>query len=85
MTWFHSAAVQFPCTRHHSKRRHPWVGVKGSTRNEHRDRKCPSAGWLRMVQEDTGAHSEGATSTWRAVDDAVGCTRAFLSMWWSSR
>ncbi|GFY23762.1 uncharacterized protein TNCV_1630441 [Trichonephila clavipes] len=32
-TWFHSAAVQFPSTWHHSKRRHRWVGVKGGTRN----------------------------------------------------
>ncbi|GFU10750.1 e3 ubiquitin-protein ligase RNF13 [Trichonephila clavipes] len=32
MTWFHSAAVQFPRTRHHSKRRHRWEGIKGSTR-----------------------------------------------------
>ncbi|GFU17817.1 e3 ubiquitin-protein ligase RNF13 [Trichonephila clavipes] len=25
--WFHSAAVQFPRSRHHFKRRHRWVGV----------------------------------------------------------
>ncbi|GFV00125.1 e3 ubiquitin-protein ligase RNF13 [Trichonephila clavipes] len=42
-TWFHSAAVQFPRARHHSKRRHRWVGVKGSRRNGRRDPKCPSA------------------------------------------
>ncbi|GFW33631.1 hypothetical protein TNCV_2211631 [Trichonephila clavipes] len=48
-------AVQFPRAWHHSKRRRRWVGVKGSTRNEHRDPKCPSARPLRMVPEDTGA------------------------------
>ncbi|GFV38206.1 hypothetical protein TNCV_4791921 [Trichonephila clavipes] len=42
-TWFHSAVVQFPRPRHHSKRRRRWVGVKGSTRNGYRDLKCPSA------------------------------------------
>ncbi|GFU47814.1 uncharacterized protein TNCV_4465541 [Trichonephila clavipes] len=31
--WLHSATVQFPRARHHSKWRHQWVGVKGSTRN----------------------------------------------------
>ncbi|GFS66436.1 uncharacterized protein TNCV_3856861 [Trichonephila clavipes] len=41
--WFHSAAVQFPRARHHSKRRRRWVGIKGSTRNECRDPKCLSA------------------------------------------
>ncbi|GFW65816.1 e3 ubiquitin-protein ligase RNF13 [Trichonephila clavipes] len=35
MTWYHSAAVQFPRARHHSKRRRRWVGVKGSARNGH--------------------------------------------------
>ncbi|GFT70689.1 uncharacterized protein NPIL_301691 [Nephila pilipes] len=60
MTWFHSAAVQFP-RAHHSKRRRRWVGVKGSTLNGRRDPKCPSARCLRMVREDTGAPSEGAT------------------------
>ncbi|GFX99981.1 e3 ubiquitin-protein ligase RNF13 [Trichonephila clavipes] len=35
--WFHSAVVQFPPARHHSKRRRRWVGVKGSTRNECHD------------------------------------------------
>ncbi|GFS57067.1 transposable element Tcb1 transposase [Trichonephila clavipes] len=39
----------------------------------------------RMVREDTGAPSEGATCAWMAVDEAVGCTRAFLTMWRSSR
>ncbi|GFS85108.1 uncharacterized protein TNCV_4222871 [Trichonephila clavipes] len=48
-TWFHSAAVQFPRVRLHSKRRRRWVGVKGSTRNGCRDPKCPSARRLRMV------------------------------------
>ncbi|GFW51175.1 uncharacterized protein TNCV_3594571 [Trichonephila clavipes] len=40
---------------------------------------------LRTVREDTGAPSEGATCAWIAADEAVGCTRAFLMMWWSSR
>ncbi|GFX44150.1 uncharacterized protein TNCV_4119461 [Trichonephila clavipes] len=40
---------------------------------------------LRMVREDTGATSEGATCAWMAADKAVGCTRAFFTMWWPSR
>ncbi|GFX08258.1 uncharacterized protein TNCV_3267481 [Trichonephila clavipes] len=69
-TWFHSAAVQFPRARHHSKRRRRWVGVNCSTRNGRRDPKCPSARHLRVVRENTGALM--------AADEAVGCTRAFL-------
>ncbi|GFX19836.1 DUF4817 domain-containing protein [Trichonephila clavipes] len=84
-TWFHSAAVQFPRVCHHSKRRHRWVGVKGNARNGRRDPKCPSARRLCMVREDTGARSEGATCAWMAADETVGCTRAFLMMWRSSR
>ncbi|GFX25419.1 HTH_Tnp_Tc3_2 domain-containing protein [Trichonephila clavipes] len=34
-----------------------------------------------MVRENTGAPSEGATCAWMAADEAVGCTRAFLTMW----
>ncbi|GFU09230.1 uncharacterized protein TNCV_1122371 [Trichonephila clavipes] len=60
-TWFHSAAVQFPRVRHHSKRRRRWVNVKGSTCNGRRDPKCPLARRLRIVREDTGAPCEGAT------------------------
>ncbi|GFV67050.1 uncharacterized protein TNCV_357351 [Trichonephila clavipes] len=67
-TWFHSASVQFPPVRHHSKRKGRWVGVKGSTRNGRRDPKCPSARRLRMVRENTGASSEGATLAWMAAD-----------------
>ncbi|GFW51668.1 uncharacterized protein TNCV_1186001 [Trichonephila clavipes] len=84
-TWFHSTAVQFPRARHHSKRRPRWVRVKGSPRNGYRDLKCPSARSLRMVREDTGALSEGATCAWMATDEAVGCARAFITMWLSSR
>ncbi|GFU57387.1 uncharacterized protein TNCV_3635661 [Trichonephila clavipes] len=84
-TWMHTAAVQIPRALHHSKRRRRWVGVKGSTRNGHRDPKCPSARHLRMVCEDTGTPNEGATCAWMAADEAVGCTRAFLTMWRSSR
>ncbi|KFM59794.1 hypothetical protein X975_02288, partial [Stegodyphus mimosarum] len=84
-TWFHSDAVQFPRARHHSKRRRRWVGLKSSTRNGRRDTKCPSARRLRMVREDTGAPSEGAPCACMAADEAVGCARAFLTMWRSSR
>ncbi|GFY35601.1 uncharacterized protein TNCV_2618921 [Trichonephila clavipes] len=83
-TLFHSAAVQFPRAWHHSKRRFRCVGVKGSTRNGHHDPKYPSARRLRMVRENTGAPNEGATYAWMAADEAVGCTRAFLTMWRSS-
>ncbi|GFV84618.1 uncharacterized protein TNCV_2482321 [Trichonephila clavipes] len=85
MTWFHSAAVQFPRARHHSKRMRRWVGVKGSTHNGHLDPKCLSARRLHIVREETGAPSEGATCAWMAADEAVGCTHAFLMMWRSSR
>ncbi|GFW90086.1 uncharacterized protein TNCV_3485381 [Trichonephila clavipes] len=40
---------------------------------------------LRMVRKDTGAPSEGATCAWMVADEAVGCTRAFLTMWVSSQ
>ncbi|GFV09496.1 uncharacterized protein TNCV_3158931 [Trichonephila clavipes] len=74
-----------PRTRHHTQRKRQWVGVKGSTRNGLRDPKCPSAGRLCMFREDTGARSEGATCVWIAVDEVIGYTRAFLTMWRSSR
>ncbi|GFX20865.1 transposable element Tcb1 transposase [Trichonephila clavipes] len=70
--WFHSAAIQFPRVRHHEMRR--WMGVKGSTRDGCHDPKCPSARRFRMVREDTGASSEGATGAWMAADEAVVCT-----------
>ncbi|GFU69593.1 uncharacterized protein TNCV_1351521 [Trichonephila clavipes] len=85
MTWFHSAAVQFPRSWHHSKRRRRYVGVKGIARNGWRNLKCPSARRLRMVREDTGAPTECATCVWMVVEKAVGFTRAFLTMWWYSR
>ncbi|GFW00765.1 uncharacterized protein TNCV_2305381 [Trichonephila clavipes] len=67
-TRFHFAAAQFPCARHHSKRRRQWVNVKGSTRNGPCDPKCPSARRLRMVREDTRAPSEGDTVPgWRLM------------------
>ncbi|GFX97044.1 uncharacterized protein TNCV_1997761 [Trichonephila clavipes] len=84
-TCFHSAAVQFPRERHHSKRRRRCVGVKSSTRIGRRNPKCPSARRLRMVREDTRVPSEGATCTRMAADEVVGCTHAFLTMWRSSR
>ncbi|GFW87399.1 uncharacterized protein TNCV_1267721 [Trichonephila clavipes] len=83
-TWFHSIAIDFPGTRHHSKWRRRWMGVKDSTRNGRRDPKCPSARGLRMIREDTGAPSEGAIYAWMAANEAVGCTRALFAMWWSS-
>ncbi|GFV93160.1 uncharacterized protein TNCV_572991 [Trichonephila clavipes] len=85
VTWFHSAAVQFPHAWHHSERRCRWVDVKGSTRNGHRDPKCLSTMRLRMIRENTGASSEGATCAWMAADEAVCSTHAFLTMWWSSQ
>ncbi|GFX32550.1 uncharacterized protein TNCV_3704241 [Trichonephila clavipes] len=84
-TWFHSAAVQFPRARHHSKWRRRWIGVNGSTRNGHRDPKCPSAKRLPIVREGTEGPSGGATCVWTAANEAVRCTRAFLTMWRSSR
>ncbi|GFY14804.1 uncharacterized protein TNCV_648471 [Trichonephila clavipes] len=85
MTWFHSAAVQFPRAWYHSKWRRQCVGVNDSTRNERRDPKCPSARRVCMVREDTEAPSEGATCAWMVADEAIGCIRAFLTMWRSSR
>ncbi|GFT67326.1 hypothetical protein TNCV_2359851 [Trichonephila clavipes] len=38
-----------------------------------------------MACEDTGILREGATCAWMVVDEAVGCTRAFLAMWRSYR
>ncbi|GFV53880.1 uncharacterized protein TNCV_166471 [Trichonephila clavipes] len=80
MTWFHSTAVQFPRSWHHTKRRRRYLDFKGSIRNGHRDPKCPSARCLRMVREDTGTPSEGATCTCMVTDEAVGCMRAFVTM-----
>ncbi|GFY20677.1 uncharacterized protein TNCV_1119111 [Trichonephila clavipes] len=83
--WFHSTAFQFPRAWHYTKRRRRWMGVKGSTRNGCRDPKCPSARHLCIVREDTGVPNEGATCAWMVADETVGCTRALLTMWWSSR
>ncbi|GFX57205.1 uncharacterized protein TNCV_2964841 [Trichonephila clavipes] len=66
-------------------RRRRWVSVKGSTRYGHRGLKCPLVRRLRMVREDTRVSNEDATCAWVAADEAVGCTRAFLTMWRSSR
>ncbi|GFV33764.1 uncharacterized protein TNCV_4568791 [Trichonephila clavipes] len=38
--------------------------------------------WFEKTQ---GPTSEGATCAWMAADEAVGCTRAFLTIWRSSR
>ncbi|GFT89838.1 uncharacterized protein TNCV_1665801 [Trichonephila clavipes] len=56
-----------------------------STRNGCPDPKCPSARHLRMVREDPWVPGEGATCAWIAADEAVGCTRAFVMMWETSR
>ncbi|GFW10634.1 uncharacterized protein TNCV_4917531 [Trichonephila clavipes] len=84
-TWLHSIAVQFPRAWHHSKRRRRCVGVNSSTRNGNHDPTCPSARCLRLVREDAVTPSEGATCASMAADEAVGCTRAFLTMWLSSQ
>ncbi|GFV18309.1 uncharacterized protein TNCV_698811 [Trichonephila clavipes] len=55
------------------------------TCNGRHDPKCPSARRLLMVREDTWTPDEGATCSWIVADEAVGCTRAFLTMWPSSR
>ncbi|GFU16016.1 uncharacterized protein TNCV_1299811 [Trichonephila clavipes] len=57
----------------------------GGRQGQHHDPKCHLAKRLRMVREDTEAPNEGATSAWMAADEAVGCRRAFLTMWWSPR
>ncbi|GFW75560.1 uncharacterized protein TNCV_4427431 [Trichonephila clavipes] len=36
-------------------------------------------------QVPSRAPSEGAACAWMATDEAIACTRAFLTMWWSSR
>ncbi|GFW76254.1 uncharacterized protein TNCV_3800891 [Trichonephila clavipes] len=84
-TWYHSAAVQIARACHHSKRRRRWVGVKCSTRNGHRDPKCPSTRLFRMVREDTEVPNEGSPCVRMMAYKAVGCTRAFITMRWSSR
>ncbi|GFW19513.1 uncharacterized protein TNCV_1604051 [Trichonephila clavipes] len=75
MAWFPSAAVQFLRVGLHFKRRRRWVGVKGSTRNGHRDPKCPLVRCLRMVREDTGAPNKGVTcvSGWRPMKQLAVC------------
>ncbi|GFY36741.1 uncharacterized protein TNCV_2567031 [Trichonephila clavipes] len=80
-----SAADLSPRARHHSKQRRRWMGVKSSACNGHRDPKCLSASCLRMVREHTGGPCEGVTCARMTADEAVGCTRAFLTMWRSSR
>ncbi|GFU99068.1 hypothetical protein TNCV_3145141 [Trichonephila clavipes] len=49
----HSARVQFPRARHHSKRRRRWVGVK-EQRNGAPRPQMSFIRRLRMVREDTG-------------------------------
>ncbi|GFT63674.1 hypothetical protein TNCV_871031 [Trichonephila clavipes] len=45
-----------------------WLGVKGSTRNGHRDPKCSSARHFGMFREDTGVPNGDATCAWMAAD-----------------
>ncbi|GFU70468.1 uncharacterized protein TNCV_2001101 [Trichonephila clavipes] len=54
MTWFQSPAVQFPRAGYHSKWRHRWVGVKGSTRNRSRDPKLLQPGALYGLRRHSG-------------------------------
>ncbi|GFV84575.1 uncharacterized protein TNCV_2481891 [Trichonephila clavipes] len=61
------------------------IKVYPEDKEECRDPKCPSTRRLRMVREDTVAPNEGATCAWMAAYEEVGCRRAFLTMWWSSR
>ncbi|GFW88117.1 hypothetical protein TNCV_217891 [Trichonephila clavipes] len=61
------------------------VGVIDSTRTGCRDTRCPSAGGLVMVQEDTRARSDGVACAWTAVNEAVGSTRECCLMRCSSR
>ncbi|GFX15927.1 uncharacterized protein TNCV_522341 [Trichonephila clavipes] len=58
---------------------------EGSTHNGCCDPKCPSERHLHVVREDTWAPSKVANCAWVAADEAVGCTRAFLTMRRSSR
>ncbi|GFU69040.1 uncharacterized protein TNCV_3785611 [Trichonephila clavipes] len=58
------------------------IGRQG--RNVCRDPKYPSVRCFRVVREDTGVPGAVATCGWMAADEAVGCTRAFLTMGWSS-
>ncbi|GFX00275.1 e3 ubiquitin-protein ligase RNF13 [Trichonephila clavipes] len=51
--WFRFAIVQVPRACHHSKRKHRWVGVKGSTRNEATIPNVPQPGtfvWFEKIQ-----------------------------------
>ncbi|GFV78456.1 uncharacterized protein TNCV_3477711 [Trichonephila clavipes] len=62
------------------------MGVKNSTRNGRHDPKWASTRHLRKVREDTGAPNEGvALMSGFSADEAIGYTRAFLTMLWSSR
>ncbi|GFW04620.1 hypothetical protein TNCV_2226381 [Trichonephila clavipes] len=56
-----------------------------SAYSAHAEKPFTESTCLRMVREDTGVSSEGATCAWVATDEAIGCTRAFLMMWRSSR
>ncbi|GFY36002.1 uncharacterized protein TNCV_4843741 [Trichonephila clavipes] len=56
----------------------PNGGVKDSTRNGHRNPKCPSSRHLRMVREDTGAPSECTTCAWMTADEAIAVRLHFL-------
>ncbi|GFV76720.1 uncharacterized protein TNCV_4729401 [Trichonephila clavipes] len=79
-TWFYSTAHLCFLLRGTT----PNEGVHGWASKAARvmgaDPKCPSTRRLRMVREDTGAPSEGATCSRIAADEVVGSTRAFLTM-----
>ncbi|GFY02999.1 uncharacterized protein TNCV_980041 [Trichonephila clavipes] len=63
----------------------PAVGVVYGCKAKAGLRRSPLARHILMVREDTRAPNEGATYAWMTADKVVGCTRAFLTMWWSSR
>ncbi|GFU20400.1 uncharacterized protein TNCV_2521711 [Trichonephila clavipes] len=81
--WHDELKMGDPAAREERRRR--WVGFKGSTRNVRRDPKCPTTSHFCMVRENTRVPSEGVTYAWMAEDEAFGCTRAFLTIWGSSR
>ncbi|GFY23269.1 uncharacterized protein TNCV_3939651 [Trichonephila clavipes] len=84
-TWFHSTAVQYRSSGHHSKRRRRLLGVIISTRNGRRVNRCPSARRFAMIRKDTVVCSEGATCVWTVSNEAVGSSRACHKIRWPSR
>ncbi|GFV75591.1 uncharacterized protein TNCV_2240401 [Trichonephila clavipes] len=62
------------------------VGIKGGTRNMHREPKCYLFWRFRMVREDTGAPNESATCACMESNEAVSCTIvAAVAEWYRYR